>query len=282
MQPQEENTFTQVPWFATTQTGSIDLYASAVSRYSSNLNHSNNSHSQTKTASKRNSLKKSDKVEKQNSKQSLESELSDKRRRSNPVNGSSASLSAWSKDEKLQEINSSRTSLKSRKNSFVASISNSKTSLRKLLTIKDTEQNTFIEPLDPIMSYSSQIEPSTNMRRPGLDANRYATKKTIAQGMLDVALLTANASQLKYVLQLGDSHPFYELMISLIVISIILQAFQGAFLLLVAINSINTEDQSRLQKVRILNYIAMSFSFGILVADTIKMVFVQDENYGLK
>ena len=165
MQPQEENTFTQVPWFATTQTGSIDLYASAVSRYSSNLNHSNNSHSQAKTASKRNSLKKSDKVEKQNSKQSLESELSDKRRRSNPVNGSSASLSAWSNDVKLQEINTSRTSLKSRRNSFVASISNSKTSLRKLLTIKDTDQNTFIEPLDPIMSYSSQIEPSTNMVR---------------------------------------------------------------------------------------------------------------------
>ncbi|XP_024945080.1 uncharacterized protein LOC107272049 isoform X5 [Cephus cinctus] len=35
-----------------------------------------------------------------------------------------------------------------------------------------------------------------------LDANRYATKKTIAQGMLDIALLTANASQLKYILQL--------------------------------------------------------------------------------
>ena len=171
MQPQEENTFTQVPWFATTQTGSIDLYASAVSRYSSNLNHSNNSHSQAKTASKRNSLKKNDKVEKQNSKHSLESELSNYRRRSNPVTGSSASLSAWSKeaeagnDEKLKEINSSRTSLKSRKNSIATSISNSKTSLRKLLSIKDTDQKTFIEPLDPIMSYSSQIEPSTNMVR---------------------------------------------------------------------------------------------------------------------
>ncbi|GIY57239.1 ninjurin-2 [Caerostris extrusa] len=35
-----------------------------------------------------------------------------------------------------------------------------------------------------------------------LDANVYATKKTIAQGLLDVALLTANASQLKYLLQL--------------------------------------------------------------------------------
>ena len=57
-----------------------------------------------------------------------------------------------------------------------------------------------------------------------LDANRYATKKTIAQGMLDVALLTANASQLKYVLQVGeDNHPFYHLMLALIILSIILQ-----------------------------------------------------------
>ena len=42
--------------------------------------------------------------------------------------------------------------------------------------------------------------------------------------MLDVALLTANASQLKYVLQVGeDNHPFYHLMLALIILSIILQ-----------------------------------------------------------
>ena len=34
-----------------------------------------------------------------------------------------------------------------------------------------------------------------------LDPNRYATKKTIGQGMLDIALLTSNASQLRYILQ---------------------------------------------------------------------------------
>jgi hypothetical protein len=44
-----------------------------------------------------------------------------------------------------------------------------------------------------------------------LDANVYATKKTIAQGMLDVALLTANASQLKYLLQLGKEQQFFYL-----------------------------------------------------------------------
>lgn len=56
-----------------------------------------------------------------------------------------------------------------------------------------------------------------------MDANRYATKKTIAQGMLDIALLTANASQLKYILQVGDKHEFYTLMLTLITVSIILQ-----------------------------------------------------------
>ena len=82
------------------------------------------------------------------------------------------------------------------------------------LIVEVNSTNTFI--VNNILFFAFQ-------RRHGLDANRYATKKTIAQGMLDVALLTANASQLKYVLQLGDKHPFYELMLSLIVISIILQ-----------------------------------------------------------
>ncbi|XP_005188341.1 ninjurin-1 isoform X2 [Musca domestica] len=60
-----------------------------------------------------------------------------------------------------------------------------------------------------------------------MDANRYATKKTIAQGMLDIALLTANASQLKYILQVGEQHQFYKLMLVLISLSIILQILSG-------------------------------------------------------
>ncbi|XP_059620617.1 ninjurin-1 isoform X1 [Phlebotomus argentipes] len=60
-----------------------------------------------------------------------------------------------------------------------------------------------------------------------MDANRYATKKTIAQGMLDIALLTANASQLKYILQVGEKHEFYTLMLTLISISICLQVGMG-------------------------------------------------------
>ncbi|XP_072383762.1 ninjurin-2-like isoform X1 [Diabrotica undecimpunctata] len=63
--------------------------------------------------------------------------------------------------------------------------------------------------------------------RSTLDVNKYATKKTIAQGLLDIALLTANASQLKFILQVGHKHEFYLLMLILISTSIILQVIQA-------------------------------------------------------
>ncbi|XP_050432377.1 ninjurin-1-like isoform X1 [Adelges cooleyi] len=64
-----------------------------------------------------------------------------------------------------------------------------------------------------------------------LDVNRYATKKTIAQGMLDIALLTANANQLKYILQVGEKHEFYKPLLVLIATSILLQVFMGVIFL---------------------------------------------------
>lgn len=57
----------------------------------------------------------------------------------------------------------------------------------------------------------------------GLNLNDYATRKTIAQGMLDLALLTANAAQLKRILTIGYAHRFYTLLLVLITISICLQ-----------------------------------------------------------
>jgi hypothetical protein len=53
--------------------------------------------------------------------------------------------------------------------------------------------------------------------------NKYATKKTITQGLLDIALLTANASQLKFLLEVGESHPYYVLLLTFLAVSITLQ-----------------------------------------------------------
>ncbi|XP_040175505.1 ninjurin-1 isoform X4 [Anopheles arabiensis] len=78
-----------------------------------------------------------------------------------------------------------------------------------------------------ILPASSGVGAESDRVLKSMDANRYATKKTIAQGMLDIALLTANASQLKYILQVGEKHEFYGLMLTLISISIILQVIMG-------------------------------------------------------
>ncbi|KAK8391072.1 hypothetical protein O3P69_017015 [Scylla paramamosain] len=80
------------------------------------------------------------------------------------------------------------------------------------------------------VSLNSRMEPpsvTTVGVGKGLDPNQYATKKTVAQGMLDVALLTANASQLKYVLSVGEAHEFYHIMLGLITTSLVLQLLVG-------------------------------------------------------
>lgn len=69
--------------------------------------------------------------------------------------------------------------------------------------------------------------------------NHYANKKSAAESMLDVALLMANASQLKAVLEQGPNSSFYTPIITLISISLCLQVTVGVLLIFVG-KKINT------------------------------------------
>lgn len=55
------------------------------------------------------------------------------------------------------------------------------------------------------------------------DINAYQHKKTLAQGMMDLALLSANANQLRYVLESYGRHPYYYPSLVFISMSIIFQ-----------------------------------------------------------
>lgn len=66
-----------------------------------------------------------------------------------------------------------------------------------------------------------------------LNMNHYANKKSAAESMLDVALLMANASQMKAVLEQGPDFTFYVPLITLISISLILQIIVGALLIFI-------------------------------------------------
>jgi len=94
-----------------------------------------------------------------------------------------------------------------------------------------------------------------------LNFNRYATKKTLSQGMLDMALLASNASQLKYLMQVGDVHQYYTEMVALVVTSIVLQVIVGLLFFLIAM--INVNDEESHSSAKILNNIILVFVFVI-------------------
>ncbi|XP_019758171.1 ninjurin-1 isoform X6 [Dendroctonus ponderosae] len=118
------------------------------------------------------------------------------------------------------------------------------------------------------------VSPVNRAAEKSLDVNKYATKKTIAQGLLDVALLTANASQLKYVLQVGEKHEFYSLMLSLISLSIVLQVLIGILCLsLHLLSDCRLHLKSYHSMAFYLNYTTTVFSFVITALNLIVSCF---------
>lgn len=101
-------------------------------------------------------------------------------------------------------------------------------------------------------------------KRP-LNMNHYANKKSAAESMLDVALLMANASQLKAVLEQGPDFSFYTILIVLISISLILQILVGV--LLIFIVKWNLNDRSMHYRLNIMENIATALVFIIVVVN---------------
>uniref|UniRef100_A0A3B3DG76 Ninjurin 1 n=1 Tax=Oryzias melastigma TaxID=30732 RepID=A0A3B3DG76_ORYME len=92
-----------------------------------------------------------------------------------------------------------------------------------------------------------------------MDYNMYATKKSAAQSMLDVALLMANSSQLKTLLYVGPQYRFYIPLIVLLALSMTLQVVVG--LLLVFIAKYNLNDERKHPKLERMNNAATVFVF---------------------
>lgn len=120
-----------------------------------------------------------------------------------------------------------------------------------------------------------------------LDMNIYATRKTVAQGMMvmlqsceslgicsnrcsihfvqDIALMTANASQLKYVLIHPASHRYFEVIVSLISLSILLQIVVG--MLLIFLGRWNVNFRSEHRKCDMANNLVVILIFLITVVN---------------
>ena len=92
-----------------------------------------------------------------------------------------------------------------------------------------------------IMSSQEKAESEKPARDP-FDPNIYAITKTVTKGLLNVALLTSNANQLKNAILEGpDGNPFYEFVIAFAILSILLQTSMGILAVFVGKENINME-----------------------------------------
>ncbi|XP_029105787.1 ninjurin-1 [Scleropages formosus] len=98
-----------------------------------------------------------------------------------------------------------------------------------------------------------------------LNMNHYANKKSAAESLLDVALLMANASQLKAVLDQGPEFTFYTALIALISISLILQITVGVLLIFIVKWDLN--DETKHYRLNVLENISTAMVFVILVVN---------------
>lgn len=94
------------------------------------------------------------------------------------------------------------------------------------------ESSLFRRPTLSSLPPQALTAPSRKVYRP-INLNHYATKKSAAQSMLDVALLMANSSQLKTVIYVGPQYRFYIPLIVLLSVSITLQVVVGLVLVFI-------------------------------------------------
>ncbi|XP_071377389.1 ninjurin-1 [Centroberyx affinis] len=112
--------------------------------------------------------------------------------------------------------------------------------------------------LNKMDDVEAATDPSGKVYR-SINLNHYATKKSAAQSMLDVALLMANSSQMKTVLFVGPRYRFYIPLIVLLSLSITLQVVVG--LLLVFIVKYDLNDVRKHAKLNRMNNVATVFVF---------------------
>ncbi|PWA31634.1 hypothetical protein CCH79_00006648 [Gambusia affinis] len=100
---------------------------------------------------------------------------------------------------------------------------------------------------------------------PLLNMNHYANKKSAAESMLDLALLMANASQLKAVMEQGAKNSFYTPVVTLIAISLCLQVTVG--ILLIFTVRWNLDDEQKHWRFNLMENLATGLVFIIVVVN---------------
>ncbi|XP_051911494.1 ninjurin-2-like isoform X4 [Hippocampus zosterae] len=104
-----------------------------------------------------------------------------------------------------------------------------------------------------------------------LNMNLYATKKTAAEGMLDIALFLANITHMKTVIEQGAGYRYYAAVLTLISFSLVLQIVAGILIVVIARRDLN--DEANHKRLDSLNNSATVVIFLVFVTNVFISVF---------
>ncbi|XP_006902004.1 PREDICTED: ninjurin-1 [Elephantulus edwardii] len=131
---------------------------------------------------------------------------------------------------------------------------------------EEYELNGALRPVSPGSAGSPDASPPHwSWRTRPINVNHYANKKSAAESMLDIALLMANASQLKAVIEQGPSFAFFVPLVVLISISLVLQIGVGVLLIFLVKYDLN--NPAKHAKLDFLNNLATGLVFIIVVVN---------------
>ncbi|XP_037653387.1 ninjurin-1 isoform X2 [Choloepus didactylus] len=128
---------------------------------------------------------------------------------------------------------------------------------------EELELNGDLRPGSP--GFPDAPPPQWGWRTRSINVNHYTNKKSAAESMLDIALLMANASQLKAVIDQGSSFAFFVPLVVLISISLVLQIGVGVLLIFLVKYDLN--NPAKHAKLDFLNNLATGLVFIIVVVN---------------
>ncbi|XP_023205568.1 ninjurin-2-like isoform X2 [Xiphophorus maculatus] len=114
--------------------------------------------------------------------------------------------------------------------------------------------------------------PLQGVSTPTLNMNLYATKKTAAEGMLDIALFLANITHMKTVIEQGAGYRYYAAVLTLISFSLALQIVAGVLIIIIARFELTLLPSCR-RCLNFLNNLVTGIIFLTLLVNIIKAAF---------
>uniref|UniRef100_A0A4Y0BK15 Ninjurin n=1 Tax=Anopheles funestus TaxID=62324 RepID=A0A4Y0BK15_ANOFN len=97
------------------------------------------------------------------------------------------------------------------------------------------------------------------------ELSSFVQKKSFAQNMMDIALLSANTNQLRYVIDLGDKHPYYMTSLMLIIVSLVMQVVVG--LSMVYVNRYNMKNTTEMKAASHMNNLSVAGVFLVTLVN---------------